>query len=161
VLRDVTWWSWVVLAGLLTIRFATNDRAYAFAAAGLCGLLAAIDAARGRGDIRAMSVQIRLGFIVIVLCGSLPHMAWLQAALLAGTTVRILTGYCLLHRKLLLLPWNLAEPLTATVIGRILFAAPGAGGLWRFSDRKSPCAMGNLPANPHPQGLLRPLKRVV
>lgn len=57
--------------------------------------------------------------------------------------MRILTGYCLLHRKLLMLPWNLDEPLTATVIGRILFAAPGVGGLLRFSDAASPCGLGN------------------
>ncbi len=142
--RDVAWWSWVVMVGLLVMRFATGQRTYVWVAAGLCGVLAALDAGRRRGDVRAMSVQIRLGFVVLLLCGLLPQMVWLHAVLLAGTMVRILTGYCLLHRKLLMLPWNLGEPLTATIIGRILFAAPGAGGLWRFSDAQRPCAMGTV-----------------
>lgn len=130
--RDVTWWSWVAIIGLLIARFAGDPRAVV-AAIGVCGGLAVIDLILRRGDWRAMSVQIRVSYGLMLLAGLLPWMAWLHAVQLVGTTARVITGYCLLERELRLMPMNRAEPLARRAVWRTLTAPPGAGGLLRFN----------------------------
>ena len=141
VLRDVTWWSWLVMIALLAMRFATGDPIYVAIAAAICGVLAGEDLGQREGDFRAMSVQIRIGYIVMLGVGLVPGMGWIHAVQLVGTTARVLVGFCLLHRGLQMFPWNLSERLTAATVWRILTAPPGAGGLWQFGEGESPCAI--------------------
>lgn len=142
-LRDATWWSWVVIVGLLVARF-VSDADAAYAAIAICGGFAAIDLFLRRGDWRAMSVQIRASYTLMLVIGMLPGMAWLHAVQLVGTTVRVVTGYCLLERELRLVPMNRIDPLTLRAAWDTLTTRPGAGGLLRFGDdgaRRSVCAL--------------------
>src|SRR5215213_6020401 len=92
----------------------------------------------------ATCVQIRAGYVILLLLGLLPGMTWIHWMQLAGTSVRVLTGYCLLHRELLMLPCNSQTPLTPALAWRILITPPGAGGLLRLSaienTMPNPCA---------------------
>ena len=119
VFRDVSWWSWIVMIALLVMRFAYHLPQAAHAAVALCGGLAALDMiARARaGEERfAMPVQIRLGYVALLIVGLLPGMAWMHAVQIAGTTARVLLGYCLLERELRLMPWNYPGRLTICLL---------------------------------------------
>jgi hypothetical protein len=70
---------------------------------------------------------------------------------LIGTSVRVISGYCLLERELRMLPWNRSERrLTARLAWGILTARPGRGGLIRFDGgadtTPSACAIGRASA---------------
>lgn len=133
VLRDVTWWSWVLMIGLLIGRFAGYVEAIGPAIV-VCWGLGTIDLVRRRGDWLAMSVQVRFTYAAMLVLGLLPGMAWLHGVQLVGTTARVVTGYCLLERELRIMPWHAVEPMTLRAMWRTLTAKPGAGGLLRFGD---------------------------
>ncbi len=140
-LRDVSWWSWSVMAVLLSFSFAVEPWPIV-AAIGWCAALVAYDCWAAEGDLGAMSVQVRVGYLTMLLAGVLPGMRWLHVLQLVGAILRNLTGYCLLSRLLALLPWNHVEPLTLARTGRILVAVPGGGGLLRFdggAGASTPC----------------------
>ncbi len=132
VLLDITWISWVVMIVLLSASFTLDRFVPVLAAFCLCMLLVWIDLAR-HSDIRAMSVQIRLGYGALLLVGLIPGMWWIHAVQLVGTSARVLTGYCLLDRELRLMPWNRSEPLTLADAWKVITATPGCGGIVRFT----------------------------
>jgi hypothetical protein len=142
VFRDVTWWSWIAMIALLVMRFAYDLTPAVHAGIALCGGLAVLDLiARSRaGEQRcAMSVQIRVCYVALLVVGLLPGMAWLHAVQIAGTTARVLVGYCLLERELRLMPWNYPGRLTLAGAWEVLTAPPGAGGLITLGSAPSPC----------------------
>jgi protein-S-isoprenylcysteine O-methyltransferase Ste14 len=132
IVRDPTWLSWVVLIALLVMRFATGSMSPIFAAIALCLALATIDLFLRRGDFKAMSVQVWLGYAALLTVGLLPGMAWLHVVQIVGTSVRVLGGYCLLDRELRLMPWNRVEPLTPRGAWQVLTAWPRDGGIVRL-----------------------------
>ena len=146
VLKDVTWWSWVAMIALLAVHLSGSAAWPIYAAAAACLTLMLCDLVLRRGDMRAMSVQIRFGYVILLMLGLLPGMSWIHWMQLAGTTVRVVTGYCLLQRELLMLPWNAHAPMTSAEMWRILRAPPGDGGLPQFNaaGRGVPnaCALG-------------------
>jgi hypothetical protein len=145
-LRDATWWSWVVMISLLAARLSGGSILIVWLAVAVCAAMMVMDIILRRGDLRAMSVQIRIGYLILLMLGLLPGMAWIHWMQLIGTSVRVLTGYCLLHRELLMLPWNSQAPMTAGEMWRILLTPPGDGGLFRLSDASrampNPCSPG-------------------
>ena len=151
ILTDVTWLSWTITLALLVTHFVTGRTEPITAAAILCGGLAVLDLALRRGDIEAMSVQIRLAYTLLLVLGLLPGMSWVHSMQLVGTSIRILIGYCALERELRLLPWNLIERLTLRNAWQILTARP-AGGIIRFGDDDGvvPCGFATIEPEPAP-----------
>lgn len=144
VFRDSNWWSWVALIALLAIRATTGRTEPILVAVAVCSTVAGIDLGLRNGNLRAMSVQIRIGYVLMLILGLLPMTGWLHAMQLVGTTVRVLCGYCLLERGLRMLPWNLGgEALTLSRAWAILAACPGAGGIVQFGAEESPCSIGS------------------
>lgn len=137
VVGDMTWWSWGVILMLLGIHFATGRREAIYAAIALCAALASYDVARRRGDRAAIGVQIRLAYTLLLAIGLLPGMGWMHVVQTIGTSVRLLSGYCLLERELRLMPWNLDGPLTSLKVWRTLMHPPRGGGLFRFGQSDS------------------------
>jgi hypothetical protein len=145
VFSDFTWWSWIVMIALLIVRTVNQSAAPAVAAVALCMLLAVLDLAMRHGDLKAMSVQIRLGYAVLLLIGLAPGMQWIHVVQIIGTSARVLSGYCLLHRELLLFWWNRRFPLNLVAVRDLLLAPPGPGGLLRFASNgpelENPCGL--------------------
>jgi hypothetical protein len=139
-LKDLSWWSWVLMIALLAMRLVTQRVEPIVVAAGICAVLAVLDASR-RG-LRAMSVQVRLGYVLLLLVGLLPGMSWIHLVQLVGTSARVVIGYCLLHRELMLMPWNSSGRQTLAAMLKTLFAVPGEGGLVRLGAKgmSAPCA---------------------
>jgi protein-S-isoprenylcysteine O-methyltransferase Ste14 len=163
ILRDMTWWSWIAMIALLIARFVIGGSEPIVAAAVICGGLAIIDLVRRRGDIEALSVQIRLFYTLLLVLGLVPGMGWVHWMQLVGTSIRVLIGYCLLERELRLTPWNLIEHLTWKSAWQIMTTRP-VGGLVRFGDyargeaRGGACAMAryDAPLESPPEPALAP-----
>jgi protein-S-isoprenylcysteine O-methyltransferase Ste14 len=134
IVRDFTWWSWVVMIALLVASRATGRSDAIVAAATTCAALAVVDLILRRGDIEALSVQIRLFYAMLLVLGLLPGMAWIHWMQLVGTSIRVCVGYCALERELRLMPWNLIERLTLRTAWQIVTARP-RGGVVRFGDQ--------------------------
>lgn len=140
VFRDLTWWSWLIMIALLAMRFALHMPQAIHAGIAMCLILALTDVlTRHEAQRCSMRVQIRLGYAMLLAIGLLPGMGWLHAVQIAGTSARVLTGYCMLERELRLLPWNYPRRLTLAAAWEILTARPGAGGLLRFGHAPKPC----------------------
>jgi hypothetical protein len=130
----------MVMIGLQSLRFAGYTNAVAVAIV-LCTSLAVVDLILRRWDVRAMSVQIRLGYVLLLALGLIPGLEWIHVVQIVGTSIRVMTGYCLLERELRMLPWNQSGGTSWSQMCNILLACPGAGGILRFggSLAPSPC----------------------
>jgi protein-S-isoprenylcysteine O-methyltransferase Ste14 len=145
VLRDVAWWSWTIILGLLVTHFATGRDEAVVAATVLCGGLAIVDLVLRRCDIEAIGVQVRLCYTVLLVIGLAPGFEWVHVMQLCGTAIRITVGYCLLERELRLMPWNWSERLTVRSAWQIFVARP-CGGIVAFGEAdpndRVPCGFG-------------------
>jgi hypothetical protein len=132
-IRDLGWWYWAVTAVLL--------------AAGLSGywigiwlaiVLCAIQIVHVIGlmhDVTAFPVQVRVTYLTMLIAGLWGPLHWIHWIQFAGTTARVLAGYCLLARTLSLAPWNRWQPLTWTLARRtylsIRTTLPPCGDVFR------------------------------
>ncbi len=150
-LSDPSWWHWAVTVGLLAAGLAGGSRMAIPAATALCAVMAAWYFAR-LGRVKPFPVQIRLGYLALLLAGFLPWMGWVYWVQLAGTTAMVTLGYCPMSRILMLMPWNRSEPLTAGYALRTFLAPPGPGGLVMRTAAAdapaAPCSMSCSLAGP-------------
>ncbi len=132
-IHDLGWWYWVLTVGLL--------------GAGLFGLSVAIWLAmalcivqighivRLTRDVIAFPVQVRVAYLGLLFAGLWGPLQWIHWMQLAGTTARVLAGYCLLARALSLAPWNRRQPLTLGLLRRTFLsletAVPPCGEVFR------------------------------
>lgn len=82
-------------------------------------------------SIRSFPAQIRIGYLGLLLLGSLPGWSFIHLVQLAGTTLFLTTGYCPLARMLALAPWNRASLPDWRGIWHVLSASPRAGTAWQ------------------------------
>jgi hypothetical protein len=116
---NLGWLYWTVTLGLLVLGLAGWQAGIPLAVA-----LTAVQArhfALKTGSWSHLLVQVRvvyLGLLILGLWTPFWFVHWMQ---LAGTSARVLAGYCLLARLLSLLPWNRVEPFTVALLQRTLF----------------------------------------
>jgi hypothetical protein len=115
-IHDLAWRYWLVTGGLL--------------GAGLLGwpagiflamLLSAVQIVHViwlTRDYTAFPLQVRIGYLAMLIAGLWGPLHWIHWMLLAGITVRVLFGYCLLGRTLSLAPWNRWQPLSLELVRR-------------------------------------------
>jgi hypothetical protein len=86
-------------------------------------------------DLTAFPVQIRVAYLAMLIAGLGEPLHWIHWMQLAGTTARVLAGYCLLARTLSLAPWNRRQPLSLELITHTFFsfqtAVPPCGEVFR------------------------------
>jgi hypothetical protein len=132
-LRDAGWWHWVLTLPLLAAHVALGperSRPAFEAAAALCAAMAALAYWR-TGDAAATAVQVRMGYLALLVLGLAPAAQWFHWVQLAGTSAMVAIGYCPLARMLSLAPWNRDEPLTAGLVRRTFMSRAAAGGILR------------------------------
>ena len=118
-IHDLGWWYWLLTVGLLGLGL-LGWSAGIWLAMTLCVIQIGHVLWLAR-DIAAFPVQVRgayLGLLFAGLWGPLQGIHWMQ---FAGTTARILAGYCLLARALSLAPWNRRQPLNSGLLRRTFF----------------------------------------
>jgi hypothetical protein len=81
------------------------------------------------GSARTFEVQVRIGYLGLLLVGLLPPLWPVHAVQLVGVNALLVADYCPLARLLALAPWNRAAPLTADLVRWIVLAPPQPGSI--------------------------------
>jgi hypothetical protein len=132
-IHDLGWWYWFLTVGLLGAGlFGWPTGIY------LAMLLCAIQLGHVvwlTRDFTAFPVQVRVAYLAMLIAGLWGPLQWIHWMQLAGTTARVLLGYCLLARMLSLAPWNRWQPLTFPLVRRTFLslqaAVPPCGEVFR------------------------------
>lgn len=131
-IHDLGWWYWAVTAVLLGAGL-FGWPAGIWLAAALC-LVQIGHVLRLTGDVTAFPVQVRAAYLGLLLSGLWGPLLWIHWMQFAGTTARILAGYCLLARILSLAPWNRRQPLSSGLLQRTFLSlhstVPPCGALF-------------------------------
>jgi hypothetical protein len=127
--RSIGWWYWLATAGLLTAGV-TGWPPGIPASIGLVVVQAVHFAARHR-SVTAFPVQVRLAYLLVLLCFFPPAMRPLYWLPVTGTWALVLFGYCTTARALSLLPWNRTEPLSLGLLKRTFLSAPVSGSIMK------------------------------
>ena len=61
-------------------------------------------------NFTAFALQVRVAYLAMLIAGLWEPLQWIHWIQLAGTSVRVLFGYCLLARTLSLAPWKIWSP---------------------------------------------------
>ena len=118
---------WQATALLLAAHFAGWAPALALAI-----LLTAVQsvhcAVQGR-SLRAFAVQVRVGYLALLLLGLWPPLAALHVVQFAGVNALLTVDYCPLARLLVLAPWNRSVPFSGALVCWGLLSPPAPGAI--------------------------------
>jgi len=123
----LSWWYWLVTAILLTAGLVGVRTAFLLAI-GLTIFQAIHYWLRNR-RIAAFPVQVRLGYLVLLLICWPQSMNMLYTLPLAGTCTLLLFGYCPMARMLSLLPLNRSGPLDLSALRKAFLTPPVRGSI--------------------------------
>lgn len=131
--HDLSWWYWFLTAILLATGLFVRPEGTLLAMA-LCAVQIAHVIWLTR-DVTAFPVQVRAAYLALLIAGLWEPLQWIHWMQLAGTSARVLIGYCLLARTLSLAPWNRGHALTLALIRGTFFslqtAVPPCGEVFR------------------------------
>jgi hypothetical protein len=124
---SLAWWIWATLAALMLWSLAGQMLAREAALA--IAVLQAVGYLLVYRTVSHFPTQLRIAYALWVAVSLAPPLFLMYWILAAGTTARVLTGYCAMARLLLLLPWNRSVPLTWARIRTIAFHPPIQGSV--------------------------------
>ena len=125
--RDYGWWYWVASTISLWFALAGFNGAYEMALMiGAAQLLHFIYVERHVGNF---PVQIRMGYLSFLLLALPEGLQWLLWVPAVGTLLRVLTGYCIMARMLMLMPFNREVQLSAEFVTAAFLTPPVAGNI--------------------------------
>lgn len=125
--RALSWWYWLVTACLLSAGLAGYPAAFALAT--LFTAFQAVHFAVREKSAKAFPVQVRLGYLVLMLALYPEPLRLLYWAPALGTWAQLIFGYCMMARMVSLLPWNRKERLSVDLLRRTFFTPPVAGNI--------------------------------
>jgi hypothetical protein len=141
-LRETDWWYWLVTDGLLIGSLA----GWPWGTWPVIALtmFQAMHYLLQEKRIAAFPVQVRLGYLLLLVLGTQPYLGFIHWIQLAGTTAVVTVGYCPLARILALMPWNRSGTLTTALVWNTIVTPPVAGSILdvRAEDKFFPS--GNL-----------------
>jgi hypothetical protein len=79
--------------------------------------------------IAAFPMQVRIGFLGLLVLGQVPYLGWVNWVQLTGITALITVGYCPLARILSLMPWNRNRPMSWSLFVTAVFSRPVDGSI--------------------------------
>jgi len=123
-IHDLGWWYWFLTAGLLGVGLFGWPTAI-YVAILLCAVQIGHVIWVTR-DLTAFPVQVRVAYLAMLIAGLWGPLQWIHWMQLAGTTARVLVGYCLLARTLSLAPWNRWQPVSLALIRRTFLSLQAA-----------------------------------
>ena len=125
--KEMDWWYWLVTDGLL-IGSLADWRWGAWPVITLT-VIQAVHYLRRERRFEAFPVQVRLGYLLLLVLGTIPPLGFIHWVQLAGTTAVVTVGYCPLARILALMPWNRSRPLSAVLVWNTIISPPVAGSI--------------------------------
>jgi hypothetical protein len=117
--RDMGWWYWLVTD--IALAYGLLGGPFGFAPVIGITLVQAGHYLTRERSLRAFPVQVRLGYLGLLLLGQwlpLTFIYWIQ---LAGTSAMVCFDYCPLARVLSLMPWNRRQPFTLSLVIQTFF----------------------------------------
>jgi hypothetical protein len=120
--RSIGWWYWLASAGLLTASVSGWPAGFPLAIA-LTVLQVAHFTIRSR-SVRSFPVQVRLGYLLLLLIAAPPEFRWICWIPMMGTWIQVLFGYCAMARTISLLPVNRDQPLSVALLRQTFLSAP-------------------------------------
>ena len=125
--RTLGWWYWLVTVCLLTAGLSGWTDGFRWAIA-LTAFQMIHFAIRER-SITAFPVQVRFGYLLLLLVALPTPLQPLYWVPVIGTWAQIFFGYCTMARLVSLLPWNRKEPFSFTLVLRTFLSAPVRGNI--------------------------------
>jgi hypothetical protein len=125
--RDPGWWYWLVTGLALVSGLLGGPLGFA-PVIGITVVQAVHYLWRER-HLHAFPVQVRLGYLGLLLLGQWPPLYFIYWIQLAGTTAMVCFDYCPLARFLSLMPWNRREPFTLSLVWRTFLSSPVRGNI--------------------------------
>ena len=125
--RELSWWYWLVTAVLLTLGVLVDVSAFLGAIGLSVWQIFHYRLREGRFD--AFPVQVRIGYLLLLLLALPQPMQWLFWVPMIGTWAQLIVGYCTMARLVSLMPWNRTQPFSLELLGRTFFSAPVRGNI--------------------------------
>jgi hypothetical protein len=125
--KEMDWWYWLVTDCLL-IGGLVGWSWGIYPVIALTMLQAVHYFSRDR-RIAAFPVQVRLGYLLLLMLGTYPPLGFIHWIQLAGTTAVVTVGYCPLARIMVLMPWNRSRPLSFALVWNTIVSPPVTGSV--------------------------------
>lgn len=125
--RHISWWYWLATVPLLIAGLSGRNEAFYYAMA-LTVVQWIYFALRDRSLV-SFPVQVRMGYLGLLLLGQWDPFHFIYYIQLIGTSAMVLFGYCPLARMLSLMPWNRQEPFCFSLVKRTILAPPTRGSI--------------------------------
>ena len=123
--KDHGWWYWLASTVCLWVAVTVNPFAYEVAL--IIAVVQLVHFSFAEGGLTKFPVQIRLGYLSFLLLSMPESMQWLLWVPAIGTLARVLFGYCIMARMLMLLPFNRQITLSWNFIKEAFLKAPIRG----------------------------------
>jgi len=123
--RKLSWWIWLAIFASLSYGLAGRSGGIHTAIA-LTALHGVIGVKRS-GRIFAFPVQVRAGYLAMLVAGLWEPLSFLYWLLFVGLDISVAYDYCFLARMLSLLPVNRRENLSWTLVWRTFLKPPTKG----------------------------------
>lgn len=125
--KDYGWWYWLASTTCLWFAVTSYPPAYNWALMiAAVQLLHYIIAQKG---VTNFPVQIRVGYLSVLLLAMPEGYQWILWVPAVGTFLRVSTGYCIMARMLMLMPFNRQVQLTLRFIKTAFFTPPMRGNI--------------------------------
>ncbi|BAV34197.1 hypothetical protein SCL_1906 [Sulfuricaulis limicola] len=125
--RHASWWYWLATVPLLIAGLSGRNEAF-YWAMGLTVVQWIHFALRDRNAV-SFPVQVRMGYLGLLLLGQWEPLYFIYYIQLIGTSAMVLFGYCPLARFMSLMPWNRSEPFSRSLVMRTILAPPTRGSI--------------------------------
>ena len=126
-IKDHGWWYWLASTTCLWLSVSIVPEAYEWAL--LIGVLQLLHYWIDEGSLTRFPVQIRMGYLSFLLLAMPEALHWLLWVPAIGTLARVMFGYCIMARMLMLLPFNRKESLSWRFVSKAFFTPPVRGNI--------------------------------
>jgi hypothetical protein len=125
--KDYGWWYWA--ASCTTLWLAVSGFTHAYEIALIIGAVQLGHFILAERSVTAFPVQIRMGYLSVLLLAMPDGFDWVLWVPALGTLLRVVTGYCIMARMLMLMPFNRGHALSAAFIKYAFLAKPVRGNI--------------------------------
>lgn len=126
-IKDHGWWYWLASTLCLWLAVTTTPAAYEWAL--VIAVVQLIHFTLAEGGIHRFPAQIRLGYFSFLLLAMPEGFEWLLWVPAIGTLLRVVFGYCIMARMLMMLPFNRHVALSWKFVKEAFFTPPIRGNI--------------------------------
>lgn len=125
--RSLGWWYWLLTDICLLVGVIGHPLAYQGAI--LLTIIQMFHFIIRDQNPTSFRVQVRVFYLLLLMIAQWPPLTFIYWLQLIGTTIQLLSGYCISARIVSLLPWNRKESFTYKLLIQTLTAPPVRGNM--------------------------------